>query len=111
MVKAGVNLDLDQMKRAYDGMEDMLNRASQEIASKIPGRRNVDLNVIFFPQIGFLISIPKDPVHDVADYEGEAGEQWDRVFSSAERAYYKDFRMKDLDYIWGDVYAMICGMP
>ena len=108
---SGINKDLDNLKQAYDGMEEMLNHTSKEIVASVPRACNIDLNVIFFPQIGFLISLPKDPETGIVQYEGsgDEGGQWDRIFSSAERVYYKDFRMHDLDATWGDVYATICG--
>ena len=110
VVKHGVNKDLDHMKRSYNGMEDMLNEVSKEIASTISYR--AEINVIFFPQIGFLISVPMDPQSGSAGFERNVIPQqaWERIFYSAGRGYYKDDRMRDLDETWGDVYAIICGI-
>ena len=111
VVNAGVNDDLDAMKQTYDGIEDLLNRTSQEIAATIPRQHSVELNVIFFPQIGFLISIPVNPTTGKGQYEGGETEemQWDVIFSTGIRVYYKDFRMRELDHTLGDMYASICG--
>ena len=111
VVNTGVSDELDNMKRTYDGIEDLLNLTSLEIAATIPKVHSLDLNVIFFPQIGFLISIPLNPDTGRGDWEGgEAEDQrWDRIFSTATRIYYKDFRMHELDERLGDMYAMICG--
>lgn len=111
VVNAGVDDDLDLMKQTYDGIEDLLNRTSQDIAATIPGQYSVDLNVIFFPQIGFLISMPVNPETGRGNYEGGEVEdtQWDLVFSTGVRVYYKDFRMRELDNTLGDMYAIICG--
>lgn len=108
----GVDAELDDMKRAYDGIEDLLNQSSRTIAASIPAQYGLDLNVIFFPQIGFLISMPVNDATGRADYEGgdTADEQWDRIFCTATRVYYKDFRMRELDDTLGDMYAVICGM-
>ncbi|KAF6234396.1 hypothetical protein HO173_007429 [Letharia columbiana] len=110
VVKSGVSAELDNMKRTYDGIEDLLNLTSQEIAATIPAIFSLDLNVIFFPQIGFLISIPLNPDTGRGDWEGgEIQDQhWDRIFSTATRVYYKDFRMRELDETLGDMYAVIC---
>ena len=110
-MNAGVDEELDNMKQTYNGIEDLLNRTSQSIAASIPPQYSLDLNVIFFPQIGFLISLPTDPENGRANYEGGDTEEqhWDRVFSTATRAYYKDFRMRELDDTLGDMYATICG--
>ena len=113
VVKTGVSNELDDMKRTYDGIEDLLNLTSREIAATIPEAYDLEVNVIFFPQIGFLITIPKNPDTGRGDWEGgEAEDQrWDRIFSTAERVYYKDFRMRGLDERLGDMYAVICGAP
>ena len=112
VVNPGINEELDAMKRTYDGIEDLLNRTSRKIAAAIPAVYSLNLNVIFFPQIGFLISIPMNPDTGRGDYEGSdlEGQRWDRIFSTATRVYFKDFRMRELDETLGDMYAVICGM-
>lgn len=44
-------------------------------------------------------------------YEGgdDEEEQWDKMFTTGLRAYYKDFRMREMDETFGDMYALICG--
>lgn len=99
------------MKQTYDGIEDLLNHTSQVIAASVPPQYSLDLNVIFFPQIGFLISMPIDEQTGRGNYEGGEYEdqQWDRIFSTEARVYYKDYRMRELDDTLGDMYSMICG--
>ncbi|KAL8671222.1 MAG: hypothetical protein Q9168_004276 [Polycauliona sp. 1 TL-2023] len=97
------------MKQTYDGIEDLLNKTSQSIAETVPVQYSLDLNVIFFPQIGFLISMPIDAETGRGNYEGpEDGDGWDRIFSTRSRVYHKDYRMRELDETFGDMYAMIC---
>ncbi|KAL9585794.1 MAG: hypothetical protein Q9212_001307 [Teloschistes hypoglaucus] len=110
VVRPGVDDELDTMKQTYDGIEDLLNKTSQSIAEMVPAQYSLDLNVIFFPQIGFLISIPIDPESGRGNYEGadSDGGRWDRIFSTRSRVYYKDFRMRELDETLGDMYAVIC---
>ncbi|KAL8953445.1 MAG: hypothetical protein Q9222_000692 [Ikaeria aurantiellina] len=98
------------MKQTYDGIEDLLNKTSHNIAETVPAQYSLDLNVIFFPQIGFLISIPIDPETGRGNYEGPDSDNggWDRIFSTKSRVYYKDFRMRELDETLGDMYAVIC---
>ena len=112
VINAGVDLDLDEMKRSYDGLDDLLNQTSLQVAATVPAIYDLDLNVIFFPQIGFLISIPNNPATGRGDYEGgvEEGRRWDRIFSTPSRIYYKDTRMRGLDHEFGDIYAVICGI-
>jgi DNA mismatch repair protein MSH5 len=109
VINPGVNEDLDEKKRLYDGMESLLNEISQEIAATIPPHFDLDLNVVFFPQIGFLICTPMDPQTGKAEYEGEEGSEWERIFSTENRIYFKDHHMKELDENIGDVYGWICG--
>ena len=111
VVNSEVDEELDNMKRTYDGIEDLLSKCSEQIAKEIPIQYTVNLNVIFFPQIGFLIQMPLDPESGKAEYEGgENGEApWERIFSTADHVFYKDFRMQELDEKFGDIYAVICG--
>lgn len=99
------------MKQTYDGIEDLLNHTSQVIAASVPPQYSLNLNVIFFPQIGFLISMPIDEQTGRCNYEGGENEdhQWDRIFSTEARVYYKDYRMRELDDTLGDMYSSICG--
>lgn len=109
VVLAGVDPELDRMKQTYDGIEDLLNQTSRAIAATVPATFNLDLNVIFFPQIGFLISMPVNIMTGKAEYEGSDGDGcWNLIFSTAARAYYKDYRMRELDETLGDMYASIC---
>ncbi|MCJ1471038.1 MutS protein msh5 [Pseudocyphellaria aurata] len=110
VVNQGIDDELDVMKQTYDGIEDLLNQTSKNIAATVPAQFSLDLNVIFFPQIGFLISIPLDRNTNRGTYEGGDSEEnrWDRIFSTSSRVYFKDFRMRDLDETLGDMYAVIC---
>lgn len=112
VVKPGVNDVLDEMKRTYEGIEDLLNQAAHDIANNIPPQYSLDLNVIFFPQIGFLITMPIiDTETGRSGYEGGAGDDgpWEWMFSTEERVYYRDARMMQLNEMFGDIYANICG--
>ncbi|KAI4142752.1 MAG: hypothetical protein LQ340_007241 [Diploschistes diacapsis] len=109
VVLPGVDETLDGMKRQYNGLEDMLNHLSREIGHGIPKNYALNLNVIFFPQIGFLISMPINPITETVDYRGVEGEEWREVFHTADRVYFKDFRMEELDGTVGDIYADVCG--
>ena len=111
VVNPGIDEDLDRLKRNYNGMEDMLNLTSRDVATTIPKKFNLELNIIFFPQIGFLISVLVDFEVGGTSYHDSAQRslRWEHMFSTSTRAYYKDARMRDLDETWGDVYGVICG--
>lgn len=110
VVNRGIDVGLDNMKQTYDGIEDLLNQMSKNIAATVPVQHGLNLNVIFFPQIGYLISIPLDSNTNHGNYEGcDSSEgRWDRMFSTESRVYYKDFRMRELDETVGDIYTEIC---
>ena len=99
------------MKQTYDGIDDLLSRTARAVASTVPEHISLDLNVIFFPQIGFLISMPLDAQTGAGLYEGQGDDEgtWDKMFTTGVRAYYKDFRMREMDDTFGDMYALICG--
>lgn len=111
MVRRGIDDELDNMKQTYDGVDDLLSRTARAVASTVPEHFSLDLNVIFFPQIGFLISMPLDAETGAGTYEGQDDEvgPWDKMFTTGVRAYYKDFRMREMDDTFGDMYALICG--
>lgn len=106
----GIDIKLDNMKQTYDGLDDLLNKTSKDIAATVPVQHGLDLNVVFFPQIGYLISVPLDPNTNRGNYErGDSSEgRWDRMFSTETQVYYKDFRMRELDACVGDLYTDIC---
>ena len=108
MVKQGLNRDLDKMKDLYDGLDSLLKHVAIDIAMTIPEETGIDVNVIYFPQLGFNIAIPLNQRGE-AVYSGIEEENWELVFVTETRAYFKDFRMKELDERLGDIYGLICG--
>ncbi|RAL10511.1 MutS family protein MSH5 [Aspergillus homomorphus CBS 101889] len=104
VVKPGIDRELDRMKDTYDGLNSLLKKVATEIAGEIPGFYDIDVNVIYFPQLGFNIAIPLNQAGDAA-YRGE---EWKLMFFTENRAYFKDFRMVELDEKLGDIYGLIC---
>lgn len=108
MVKQGLDRDLDRMKDQYDGLNSLLKHVAIDIAMTIPKELDIDVNVIYFPQLGFNIALPLNERGEAA-YSGSSGD-WELVFVTESRAYFKDFRMRELDVKLGDIYGLICGM-
>jgi DNA mismatch repair protein MSH5 len=108
IVRAGINEDLDEAKRAYDGIEDLLSQAVEHIANEVPANLDSKVNVIFFPQIGFLVSIRLSELTGTGVFEGTDQDPWEKMFSTEANAYYKNILMSQLDQRFGDVYARIC---
>jgi len=110
-VKQGVDAELDERKRSYDGMEHLLASVMTRLRNGLPewARRYVQ-NCIFFPQLGFLTVVSRDPNTGKADYSGEgSNDTWEPRFVTEEGAYYKNQKMKDMDEQFGDAYCMIIG--
>ena len=108
VIKQGINERLDEIKNMYDGMDHLLSQAANDIARDIPPHVNVHLNVIYFPQLGFHITVPveeltRQPVYDGGDVP------WEKMFTTQNQVYFKDARMHEMDEHLGDLYAMICG--
>jgi DNA mismatch repair protein MSH5 len=108
IVRAGVNEELDEAKRAYDGIEDLLSQAAEHIANEVPATLDSKVNVIFFPQIGFLISIRLSEHTGTGVFEGTDQDPWEKMFSTEANAYYKNTLMGQLDQRFGDMYTRIC---
>lgn len=109
MVKQGIDRDLDRIKDRYDGLNSLLKHVALDIAATIPATLDVDVNVIYFPQLGFNIAIPLND-HGAAVYTGP-DDEWELMFITENRAYLKDFRMREMDEKLGDIYGIICGKP
>lgn len=107
MVKQGIDRELDKIKDRYDGLNSLLKHVALDIAATIPATPDVDVNVIYFPQLGFNIAIPLGD-HGTAAYTG-SDDDWELMFITENRAYFKDFRMREMDEKLGDIYGIICG--
>ncbi|GAB7348558.1 hypothetical protein MBLNU459_g6949t1 [Dothideomycetes sp. NU459] len=108
VVQAGIDMDLDELKRTYEGLEDLLSQVAQDVAQRVPAELDANINVIFFPQIGFLIVIRIDPETGCGVYEGNEEDPWEKMFTTEEYAYYKNANVTEMDDYWGDIYGRIC---
>lgn len=82
VILQGVDEELDQMKRTLDGLENFLNEVARKLSEKMPPDLRSSLNVIYFPQIGFLVTVPIDAATGSAIYEGNIENPWERMFST-----------------------------
>lgn len=107
IIKHGVDRDLDLLKDRYNGLDGLLKQVAIDVASIIPANLQIEVNVIYFPQLGFNIAIPFDNTGRAA-YIGSGG-TWEQIFTTENRAYFKDERMRQLDEKLGDIYGLVCG--
>jgi DNA mismatch repair protein MSH5 len=82
IVNAGIDEELDQMKHTFDGMDGLLSQVARKLSEKIPSDLQEALNVIYFPQIGFLTTVPIDPTTGAAVYDGDFENPWEQMFST-----------------------------
>ncbi|KAK3616211.1 hypothetical protein LTR56_026103 [Elasticomyces elasticus] len=108
VVRPGVDDELDEAKRTYDGIEDLLSQVATHVAAQVPAELDSKVNVIFFPQIGFLISIRLEEGTGHGVYEGTVDEPWEKMFATEVQAYYKNSNMTEMDQHFGDIYGRIC---
>ncbi|KAI1130465.1 muts domain V-domain-containing protein [Nemania abortiva] len=108
-IKQGIDPDLDERKRRYDGMEHLLASVITKLRDSIPEwARKYVRNCIFFPQLGFLTMVSINPHTGKGDYDGEGlNDSWECMFVADGSAYYKNQQMKDMDDEFGDSYCMI----
>lgn len=108
----GLNAELDELKRNYDGLEYFLNEVAGVLIQEIPEwAQQYMKNCIFYPQIGFLTVVSLNTETGRGNYEGEGlnDDEWERMFVSDGNIYYKNRRMRELDRQYGDLYCMIVG--
>jgi DNA mismatch repair protein MSH5 len=89
-------------------LEALLNLISTEVGRSIPTSIKPILNVIYFPQIGFLIAAAKTPDLDEDRLMDMNAQAWERVFSTADEEYFKNGKMRDLDDRFGDIWTLLC---
>lgn len=82
VILPGIDEELDHMKRTLDGLEDVLNQVASKLSENMPPELKAALNVIYFPQIGFLVVVPIDPGTGTAVYNGSFDNPWEMMFSA-----------------------------
>lgn len=82
VILPGISEELDQLKRTLDGLESLLDEVARKLSEKMPSDIRATLNVIYFPQIGFLVTVPIDMTTGAAVYDGLLGNPWEQVFTT-----------------------------
>lgn len=111
-VKVGVDAQLDELKRRYDGMGSFLTEVVSHVSNRLPEWASQYIrSCIFLPQLGFLTVVEPDPQTGRGKYEGEGSDsgQWERLFTADGAVCYKNDFMKELDDQYGDMYCEIGG--
>lgn len=107
VILEGVDEELDNMKRTFAGLDDLLGTVARNLSEKLPAKLQTVLNILYFPQIGFLITVPRDLATNEAVYEGNLDNPWEHMFSTKDQVYFKNNQMREMDGHFGDLYGMI----
>ncbi|KAI8897851.1 muts domain V-domain-containing protein [Globomyces pollinis-pini] len=100
-IKSNVDVTLDEMKRFYQGLDSFLSELADNL--QLPTIPASEFNLLYYPQLGFLISIgfPTD-LKDAFEIDGLTFQ-----FMDQNRGFYKNEVMFDLDAQFGDIHSNI----
>jgi hypothetical protein len=101
VIRRGFHLQLDEMKDQYETLEDTLEDVGAEIQRQHP---ELDLSVVFVPQVGFLVALDKTLVLTNAV---ELPEDFSHIFNQDDEAFFKTKEMRELDGDIGDLHGLI----
>ena len=108
-VRAGVDCTLDDLKRTYDGLGDLLTRvASQEIDALPESVQIESLSTVYFPMLGYAVVVPRKPNVQVSvQMKNASMGNLVYLFDTEAYIYYKSPITRDLDTQLGDVHSLI----
>ncbi|QRW12743.1 DNA mismatch repair protein MSH5 [Ceratobasidium sp. AG-Ba] len=92
-VNPGVDDDLDKKKQTYNGLDDLLIRVARGISRSIPEEFATELQVLYFPQIGFVIRIPRRPEWS-SQRDFEQVPDWVHQWKTDDNVFYKSPKMR-----------------
>ncbi|KAK9469138.1 muts domain V-domain-containing protein [Lipomyces arxii] len=107
VVQTSVDPDLDNLKSKYDSIEDVLSKVATRMSVDLPDFLAEALNILYYPQLGYLVVISLDPESGEPKYVDDS---WKYQFKSESRAYFKCDEVRQLDETFGDLYGMICDL-
>lgn len=97
-----VNADLDRLRRQYNELPEFLSGVVKQVANRINNPAIRAINVVYFPQLGFLVTIQLNEELSVENINEEGLEL---RFSTEKVAYFKDPCTLQLDKELGDIYT------
>lgn len=107
IIQRGINKDLDDAYETYDNIEDLLVLETNKICQNFPELKD-SFNALYFPQLGYLVTVTKEYTDAVEQHESFQICQWSLVFSTETFSYYKTVETKDMDARYGDIFGLIC---
>ncbi|KDE06931.1 hypothetical protein MVLG_02818 [Microbotryum lychnidis-dioicae p1A1 Lamole] len=105
IIRPGIDMDLDELRRTYNGLSSLLSKIAQRISLDIDSSFVQTLSVVYFPQLGYLIVVPYTEEVIQAENYGPVG--WSFQFVTEDYAYFKSNECYDLDRHIGDIHSNI----
>lgn len=105
VIRQHVNPDLDRLRHQYRTLPSYLTAKVQLVAERIRNPMIRAVNIVYFPQLGFLVTISLEGKSRVKDIQSAIGDDFDLQFVTEHVAYFKDSITKVLDDEIGDIYA------
>ncbi|SAM04069.1 hypothetical protein [Absidia glauca] len=105
-IKKGIDRDLDLLRSKYEALDNYLLQVAHEISAPLPVDIGHLLNVVYFPQLGYLLTLPST-AHDYFAQNAFLYDGCTLQFTTQENCYYKIDRMRDMDEEIGDLHGMI----
>ncbi len=116
-INYGHDTYLDDLRTTYNEMDSILSYASKEISRGLPDLICDLINVVYFPQVGYLLVLPLEvDINNVDENGNRFGDlvedirDWNEVFRTTSHIYYKSGEMVRMDEYYGDIYGLICGV-
>ncbi|KAJ7016657.1 DNA mismatch repair protein MutS [Mycena alexandri] len=105
-VRPNIDEELDNRKHVYHGIDAVLSKVAEQICQTVPPDYASSLNIVYFPQLGFLICVPM--LEEWKLPEGiKVIDGWSFQFSSESHVYFKSQEMTDMDIHIGDLHPSI----
>ncbi|KAJ1031146.1 hypothetical protein NDA18_002365 [Ustilago nuda] len=101
-VKAGLDERLDTLRETEANLPSLLNREAANLRSNPAFRPTNRINVVYFPQIGYLIVVPAGEVVDMIQ-----DPSLEKPFETQEYVYLRNSRMEFLSDHLGDIASYI----
>ncbi|XP_064476724.1 mutS protein homolog 5-like [Ornithodoros turicata] len=98
-VRHGIDEELDEKMRIYNGLPDLLTKVAYEEADRVG--LETDCQVVYIPQIGYLVNFPTD------DMVGLHLPDLQFLFESDGKMFYKSPTTRGLDAMLGDTLCEI----
>ncbi|KAF9267356.1 hypothetical protein L218DRAFT_970816 [Marasmius fiardii PR-910] len=107
-VKPHIDEELDNRKHVYHGIGSVLSKVAEQISQAVPEDYATTLNVVYFPQLGFLICVPlREEWHSDGGIKTMDGWSFQVTHSSRSHVYFKSQEMHDMDAHIGDLHSLI----